>query len=821
MKMIEQLDPMTRTDRTRLDLAYRLLQSNETQRALEVIDAMSVAEPMRDELSALRIVTLLSLDRTAEAETQLKNLNQRDSQLAVTWRPVLTELLRSPRNNAALVKSTNTAVEQYPQSAFLNYYHAIALQSVAESDLAVVALRKATRLAPRWLAPRIQLANELMQRREFRTAFAESTVAFRIGPQVPAVYDLLITSIIANRDVSDKMTPERIAATTKLLLELEGFADNERTARTLATIRQFVEGEQTQVDQSLTALLADPNVTGTDLRLYSKLTSTPHVLEAIQKSSDEKLGDSIPTIAATAAKLYQQSGESAGLQFITEYKVNGESLPTLSFRLAVNGMHSIVDSPDAVDRWMSLARDYANNARIVTMILSQPILQPRFHERRELIGLLKAATDENAIQWQIAEVRLNLDENDSQRMAAKSVLRLTKLTDICRNSLDLYLLLDESYTRLAEPTKALSALTTGIDQNLNHPLLPIRAAEISIGLGDKTQSRGFAELAAKKPQLTPAERQRIAAVFLKIGQSEAAAEELAKILPGELTDRDDLFVAFSTYATAATQAGLANQVEQRLKPYIALGDRWFDLWLNLPRLREFPADMVSNWLGTAESHLKTLERNESERRKLTGTWIAVARNQESKSAWKSAAASLKPLISADSKDSDLMMMAGISNQLGEARESVRLYSQVVKTSTNKQTRVAALNNLANLLSKNAPAKAEAIARQAMEIQPLPSVLDTLASILIDQSKSEEAVTLLNSRRADYPQDTKIRIRLAEVLLESSDLKLASDVIQELGEINQSVTNINLKSWKKIRELQRRLDAQRQLIDQQAVVSQSS
>ncbi|MEM7317028.1 MAG: hypothetical protein AAF497_28175, partial [Planctomycetota bacterium] len=508
----------------------------------------------------------------------------------------------------------------------------------------------------------------------------------------------------------------RIKGVTDLLAKLHRFADDERSKLQLKAIGHFMNGRQAEVDNCLLRLVKDPQTTPGDLKLYRSLTTSEATLQSIAEVSEAQVGISIPTLAAKAAEISKDKGESAGIQFIMDYQIQNQPLPDLSARLAVAGMYAINGNPNADDYWEKFANDYKGNAKIVQLVLDQPTLRENFKLREQLIEMLKTATGESAIPWQIADIRLQLDKDDSQRIAAKSVLRLTSLLQECPNAIDLYLLMDESYTRLEQPAQAMATMAEAMERNLQYAIVPLRAAECAWKLGDKQQAIRFAEKAAKFKDLTPTQRQRIADVFIKTECFENASDVIATMLPSTLTDNDDLFLTFASYATAAVQAGKVADVQSRLAPHIDLGDRWFELWLNLPRLKEFPIGMADSWMTTAETYLTTKTDSTAFRRKITGTWVALADNHNSDVAMQAAARTLEPLISDNAKTSDAMMMARIYYRIGKHREASSMYAKVIRTADDSRTKVAALNNLANLMLGHAPAKAESKGSLSMSLR---------------------------------------------------------------------------------------------------------
>ena len=95
----------------------------------------------------------------------------------------------------------------------------------------------------------------------------------------------------------------------------------------------------------------------------------------------------------------------------------------------------------------------------------------------------------------------------------------------------------------------------------------------------------------------------------------------------------------------------------------------------------------------------------------------------------------------------------------------------------------AVNNVAWLMLQQGKPGAVAVARQANELLPgRPALMDTLASALAAEGQLPKAIELQKEALARAPQDPKLRLNLARLLIQAGDKPQARAELEDIARL---------------------------------------
>ncbi len=191
-------------------------------------------------------------------------------------------------------------------------------------------------------------------------------------------------------------------------------------------------------------------------------------------------------------------------------------------------------------------------------------------------------------------------------------------------------------------------------------------------------------------------------------------------------------------------------------------------------------------------------------RNLSAAWRSLAKRvslNQRPEYYQLAVDSMQEVVNRDPTDVDFIQFANLYERAGDTESAIRLYQEIANSDRPVEFRAFALNNLA-MLTEDA-ASAEGFIRSAIELSPQADYVDTLAMILTRQDRQADAIKLLETSLADYPENVVLQIRLAELLLNASELERANDVLAKLVQQTAQSDSLKHTQWQQIRELQTR------------------
>lgn len=281
----------------------------------------------------------------------------------------------------------------------------------------------------------------------------------------------------------------------------------------------------------------------------------------------------------------------------------------------------------------------------------------------------------------------------------------------------------------------------------------------------------------------------------QVALEKAAADDLPTItLRARLMDQQGKSTEIEAYVEAAAER-LLKQVQKnqnRAAVYHGLGDLYLAL-KQLPQAEKWyrklyeqqsaqfgPLIHVLTQQGRISEALAICEQNRTQKGSaaaLAAIFVLLSGNAANSESQR-AEQLIADALSRDTTDARLRVDLGaLRVQQGRTEDAIKLFREVV--SLDKQN-VAALNNLASLLSERPDGRKEALKwiDQAIAISgTVPALFDTKATILIFEGRPKEAVSFLKAAVDSSDWDPRYRFHLALAYKDLNNLEQAKNELQ--------------------------------------------
>lgn len=805
LKILEEASRKAPKNASEIDLPliYRYLQDNRFDDVRELVARKFPNKSERpEEVTIVEGLVSWLDDPTTDLTPIVERLRTSETLLSRTWSNLFKQITLNDGNSLELVRITKQTAETYPRSAYLQFFHALALESLGETDMAIQTFRKSIRLAPRWGASRVQLAEVLNQLGDYRTAFVEASVALRSNPKFGRAFESILASSTGLIAQGEQLPQQQRSTIVDALRSISDKATEPQKQNLLQAIIARFEGKTKEADAQIRQFIASPDSVDQRMaKVLRQLATDSELTTKIGAIAEDTLGLTLIQLIDKAVELGSDN-EAAGLAFIDDYRVNGEAAPAATIQRARAEYLTRIESEQAAGEWKKLVEANSTDLRLLKAAFYSITLKEEIETRRSILENLKQATDPDGLTYRLAEVRLMMDEDPSERMAAAAALKLNEILKENPRAILAYSMMVESYQRLKQPMQIAQLLEKAVEQGLNSPGIRLALAETLIELNDPGKAIPHAVAVQEDVRSSFLARQRAVQVMLNAKSYRVAAESIGKDLPAICEDTDQHFTMFGAYALASLRSSEEFDAVKLVGELPKKHERWFDLWLQLASDDDSLPNQAKQWLEVAKSWTDT---NKFERhRKLSRAYRKLAARVDKEESLGFALELLEPVLDGvDATAADSMSQAGIFDALGKKKEAMAIYDEVAETTDGDETiRSIAFNNSAslNLQSGDTQTAKERIER-AISIQQRPEFTDTLALILAAEGKWDEVTSLLANEVEKQPEDILLRVRYTDTLQQTGKLAQAEEQIQEIKVRVRTSADTSLKIWQRIRKLE--------------------
>ena len=810
-ELLRQAAEQSNSPELALAIACRHLQSDkfdEIQTLFE--DDFSDQQHWTEEIIILHGLSEWLREESPESSSEVlkkaaKRLSRMETMLSRTWLPVLESLSQVDVQPEQLLDATNAAIRLYPRSCYLHYLQATAFSRQSEKTLAVESYRRAIRLAPRWGRARVDLARVLIQQGDYRVAFMEASNALRSNPQSNRGFEAFLNSSLRLIEQGDRLPSDQMSHLIGTLKSLRTSQDDRKSQLTSAILSRL-QGDEQKTQERIRAFLENQDeVSQSEASALRSLTRDNELHDAIDLACESTLGPSLEKIVALGSK---ETSDEAALKLIDSMEANGKPLDPIFKEVAKAESLTARNSKQAPAAWLALVERHDDIPIVHRAMARMPT--NAFDARRTLIAKLRDRTSEEGLAWQLAEIKLLLDEDKSEKTTAKVILKANRLLKQAPSSIALYVLTAEAYSRLNQPRKVISTLEKAVERGVNHPVLRLQLAETHVADDQAHAGVPHALAAMDHPAADFSIRQRAIQVLLDAEEFEQAANCIRKDIPETLQDNDVDLMMFTAYVVACTQAQLECDASKLVGSLPTESDRWFERWIELANDRMLDVETSIHRLTTAKAWVG--DSNER-RRQLVYAIVRRANSSTNQNAIREAL-EIQSAISGELTPQDRLTRAMMLQAIGDEEKAYQAYVEISRADVSAKWQAIALNNLANLhLDRDEPQKAEPFARKALKTDKRPEVIDTLAAVLERSGRIDDAITLLKRHADDKIENLPLWMRLASYLQKIENLDAAAEALKKANEISLRMERIPDKYSTRMISVEKR---QRELIDERTL-----
>jgi predicted Zn-dependent protease len=506
-------------------LGKRLWEQGRWEPAAAAFADVDPQDPSSDAtLVALKAITLANLGKSAEAEAARTALSARKLAAAKAWVLLLRRIIDAAQlDDKQVITACRAALQLDPRNPYLAYYLGDADARLGELDQAVQAWRVAEAYDGTWNVPGVRLVEALLQGNHPDQAQWIATDAIRHNHTAGAAIALARAYSLGNT-----ANAEQIAQVGKLVDQIQRVLPNdERTllVRIEWLCRQDKKAEAR--DTALTAVNRQP-VPGEQFLVAVADKSRQYGL-GIQSeclAASRKAHGVTPGLAYAQAvdRFLAGQKDQAVSGFDADARVAGKP-QDLSWRQARAELLDFTASPDAKVAWIKLGDEFPNDITVQHAFLTARSMQGDWDAMGKAINRLKTLAGENAVEWRMAQARLEVlsPRNDSDY--EQGALDLNDLLKLDPTSTAAHELLARALVHMKRIDGAIEQLTIAAKQDTSSVPIALELAALLQSRGDF--DRVQKELDRVTPWIhSPSERKQAAAILAQQGNSEGALEML-------------------------------------------------------------------------------------------------------------------------------------------------------------------------------------------------------------------------------------------------------------------------------------------------------
>jgi tetratricopeptide (TPR) repeat protein len=557
--------PATAPPEVRAALVERLWEDGQATAALELLHDVVPSDPHAD----LRLLGLKGLllaagngpvatvpttrpaaPRPAELAAVVAALTARSSDpTAAAW----VALVRSvdparPADRRRTVILCAGAAHDDPENAVARYLLGRAYADEGEASLSLERLAQASAMAPAWAAPRLLIAQALLDRNQPTAALGPAQAAAKRDPRSAAAGTAL--ALIAYRTLSPRASPDQIRPALDQA-RAAAAADPTDPRLPAAIVDLANRCGQPATDLARQLLLA-PTTTPAQVHHLAAIAAVDHLdVSAAVLAAAAKLPTARPADALDVALALAAVGHAdGGVQLLAGHDAAEWQLADLRFRDATG-----VASKAMADAWSALADANPADLDVQRAVLRSPTAAGSRPLVDRTIDHLHDLTGDEAVEWRLARARYLLDlpqaggvqanayqaaltdpappVDDAAKQAGRDAAAavassMADVTRIVTFTADPQVLWATALQRLGDLPAAADRLRAAVPLAPDDPSVPVRLARLLLRLGRfRDAADAVAPLAHSADALPPAVAADVAEVDRQAGQPAAAARVLA------------------------------------------------------------------------------------------------------------------------------------------------------------------------------------------------------------------------------------------------------------------------------------------------------
>ncbi|MEM9063997.1 MAG: hypothetical protein AAGB51_00740 [Planctomycetota bacterium] len=479
--------------------------------------------------------------------------------------------------------------------------------------------------SPRWVGPRLELVEVLINHGSPSLARQNAAIGYRFAPESVAAREALLeASTVAYEAEPDQGATWRAA----LMEDLGRLADEipDFRGRALGRLARIAiaDGDAAQAEALISDLFAsEPSIpTGEMARLVA-------AAEGAQLTAARRLRGLTPIGELQAALAEAEAGRAdAGKVRLREAISGAEGVERLRAELRLAVYLDEIDDPEARDELLKLSRAYPDNAGLQADILRTRSIWNDQDTCGEVINRLRELTGDGALNWRTFAARRVLAFDRTEQAAAEALTLLDPVLRSGNDNTDALVLAADASGLSGLREKKIEYLEAALRTAPDRSDLARILADALSEAGQSEESTAVLLQGLGDQDLAAPDRRRLIERLLARGLVAEARGELELLAGDDARDR----------ALSAMVAAMSGDVPGARASFITLLDAQDAPATVLMDAAEFFVQIGERQLFTRAIERAMPDASEAERLRV-GTGIAVSVN-----AWASAEASARRLV---------------------------------------------------------------------------------------------------------------------------------------------------------------------------------
>ncbi|MGN6627381.1 MAG: tetratricopeptide repeat protein [Tepidisphaeraceae bacterium] len=499
------------------DIATRLASLNATD---------TKTEP---KLAAFRAIALFETHHPAAANGVVDALKKRDDRQSLAWAGALAARYGDDHFSVEDADSLNKALSRDPDNGVFKAWLAECYSSLGESALALRAWSGASLQMPEWSTPFVGMTQALLQLDRTSEAVQAAQSAFDRRPTSLTAINLAEARY---SDLPSHAEPAKLQELLQWIERVQAIAPNDTTTLPMQ-VDLLTRLGQTDRAKDLLRQAATHSPAYGDATLLS--------LARISRAHDLGMEDALlsaiptdqasPTALLTRASLLADAGKiDQGRSLLQNRADHAPADQKAAWDLSIARYLEAVHDPRAADAWRKLADAHPDSLDIQRSLLEYA---QSARADRELIDRtikrLRALTGEQGQQWKIERARWLIESPDVMKDCVEAV---TLLSDVVRESprqIGPRLELARALERTGNTNSAIEHLKLAQAIDPADVTTAVELVRLYQQNGRSDAVRDTLQRLTESADLTPAERVRVASLFLDAGDPARAIDLLTAV----------------------------------------------------------------------------------------------------------------------------------------------------------------------------------------------------------------------------------------------------------------------------------------------------
>lgn len=543
-------------------LVQRVWQGGRAQDVITLTDKLLKDGRSQPTVLALRALSLVALNRKADADPLLAQLSADGSPTARAWEEALrVEFSATPLNPPQRVEALSKALSRDPNNGILYTWLARALMQVGEVDQAARCYRESAQRLPSWPTPCLELAQVMLGVGRPDDAIPAAKAAYLRSPSSLATQIQLAR--VRYAALSQRFDEQEQSLLLQFVTKLREQVQDEPSLLPIHVALLARTGDSASAQALITSALAAQPSAATLLSLYQvngqySLGRADAILQAAQQHN----AVTVDLVTSHARDLVLRGDVMRARELAKS--LQQPALTSADAALAEARLHTLLGDASAASTWRLAATRFPDHLSVQVAAIEEGsgLIKDRAFQQ-QLIERIRALTGENALYWRIEQAKFlaasdNIDDSRQALTLASELLRQHP------TRVDLRVLLGRVLTRLDSRPTALEHLRTAFEQAPSNPSIGLELVEAFIQLGRLGDAQDALRRISSFDIEDATTRNRVVRVLLDNGMTRELIAMLERARQRRFIDQAGLLLLAETLATNDQPTEAAQLYEELL-----------------------------------------------------------------------------------------------------------------------------------------------------------------------------------------------------------------------------------------------------------------